>query len=130
MDQRQAVKGHNTAVKGRKQNYILYLDSLQYTNKELKELQRVISSYGKQDGVREIRLQDNQLDSLSVPYLIELLGLCPYLSRLDLKKNCLDDNSVGEIQAYIERIPGVTSVQRDPATGDLTAKSGAQLRLV
>merc|ERR1712227_298388 len=35
-----------------------------------------------------------------------------------------------ELKNFVERIPGVTSVTTDPATGDLRAKSGPQLRLV
>merc|ERR1712187_1077998 len=56
--------------------------------------------------------------------------LWPYMARLDLRRNKLDDNAQTELQNFVERIPGVTSVTRDPATGDLRAKSGPQLRLV
>merc|ERR1719267_68233 len=62
---RAAVKGHvgRLAGVGAKSNgHALYLDGLQYTNKELQELQRLIRSYEKQDQVVQIRLQDNQLD--------------------------------------------------------------------
>lgn len=125
-EMRQGVKGHSKARDG----HSLYLDGLQYTNKELKELHTVITNYSKQDSVREIRLQDNQLDRTSVPYLTELIDLCPYLTRLDLKRNRLDDTAINEIQNFVQRIPGVTTVSVDPVTKDIKAKSGAQIRLM
>jgi chromosome segregation ATPase len=124
-ESRQNVKGH-TQAKHRGQ--VLYLDGLQYTNKELKELIRVVTSYEKQDVVREIRLQENSLARPSVPCLIDILNLCPYLGILNLKRNKLDEDSISELQTFIERIPGVTAVVRDPVTGDIIAKSGHQLR--
>mmetsp|Transcript_2986 Transcript_2986/g.7636 ORF Transcript_2986/g.7636 Transcript_2986/m.7636 type:complete len:869 (-) Transcript_2986:78-2684(-) len=127
-EMRQSVKGHNNTHLA-KVGHALYLDGLQYSNKELQELHRVIVSYNKQDTVREIRLRDNQLDQSSVPHIHELLELCPYMSLIDLSRNRLDETACSAIQAYVERIPGVTHVQRDPATGDLTAKSGNQTRL-
>jgi len=126
-EDRQGVQGHNRA---RKDTHSLYLDGLQYTNKELKELHTVITGYSKQDSVKEIRLQDNQLDKTSVPYLTQLVDLCPYLTRLDLKRNRLDDSAKNELQNFVQRIPGVTAVNVDPVTGDIKAKSGAQNRLV
>merc|ERR1712151_671683 len=110
---RQDVKGHNKAKDGS----ALYLDGLQYTNKELEELNKVITNYMKQDSVKEIRLQDNALDKSAVPALCSLINLCPYLTRLDLKSNKLDESAINDIQSYLERVPGVTSVQKDPATG-------------
>jgi len=124
-EMRQAVKGHQRAKDG----HSLYLDGLQYTNKELKELHTVITNYSKQDSVKEIHLQDNQLDKTSVPFLTGLIDLCPYLTRLDLKRNRLDDEAINDIQNFVQRIPGVTSVQMDPVTKDLKAKSGLQVRL-
>merc|ERR1712151_715847 len=44
--------------------------------------------------------------------------------------NRLDDAAINDIFHFVERVPGVTSVQKDPATGDIRAKSGAQTRLV
>merc|ERR1712190_577582 len=123
---RQHVKGHNKARDGS----MLFLDGLQYTTKELDELNKVITNYMKQDSVKEIHLQDNALDTAAVPALGSLINLCPYLVRLDLKSNRLDDSAVNDLQSFVERIPGITSVQKDPATGDIRAKSGAQLRLV
>jgi len=125
-EMRQGVQGHARA----RDTHSLYLDGLQYTNKELKELHTVITNYNKQDSVKEIRLQDNQLDSTSVPYLTQLVDLCPYLTRLDLKRNRLDDAAINELQNFVQRVPGVTAVTVDPATGDIKAKSGAQNRLV
>merc|ERR1719468_626080 len=84
----------------------------------------------KQDSVKEIRLQDNSLDRTAVPILCELLDLCPYLTKLDLKRNKLDELASNELRAFIERIPGITSVTVDPATANITAKSGVQVRLV
>jgi len=125
-EMRQGVQGHTRA----RDKHSLYLDGLQYTNKELKELHAVITSYNKQDSVKEIRLQDNQLDRTSVPYLTQLVDLCPYLTRLDLKRNRLDDAAINELQNFVQRIPGVTAVNVDPVTGDIKAKSGAQNRFV
>jgi len=84
----------------------------------------------KQDEVKEIRLQDNNLDSTAVPLICELMDLCPYLVRLDLKRNKLDDQALADLQTFVERIPGVTSVTVDPATKDMKAKSGHQIRLI
>jgi len=123
---RQDVKGH-AQVKHR--GNALYLDGLQYTNKELKELQRMISSYGKQEIVKEIHLQENALARPSVPMLCDVIGLCPYLGLLNLNRNKLDEDAIREIQAFVERVPGVTSVIRDPVTSAIVAKSGHQLRL-
>jgi len=125
-DHRSHVKGHNRV----KDSHTLYLDGLQYTNKELKELYKVITNYMKQDSVKEIRLQDNSLDRSAVPILCDILDLCPYMVKLDLKRNKLDQQAANELQAFIERIPGITSVLSDPATGDIRAKSGVQVRLV
>jgi hypothetical protein len=107
----------------------LYLDGLQYTNKEMKEIMRLIGSYEKQEVVKLIRLQDNSLAKPSVPMLCEIMAMCPYLRELNLNHNKLDEDACRELHAYVERIPGVTSVLRDPVTGDIVAKSGHQLRL-
>mmetsp|Transcript_125263 Transcript_125263/g.216996 ORF Transcript_125263/g.216996 Transcript_125263/m.216996 type:complete len:855 (+) Transcript_125263:120-2684(+) len=123
---RQNVKGH---LANRDRGNSLYLDGLQYTNKELQELCRVIQSYEKQDIVKEIRLQDNSLTKKSVPVLIDLIRLCPYLMQLNLNRNKLDEDAVRELQAYVERIPGVTSVSRDPVKNDIIAKSGPCMRM-
>jgi len=125
-EMRTSVKGHLKA----KDSHCLYLDGLQYSNKELEELVKVITNYMKQDYVKEIHLQDNQLDRTSVPLLTQLLELCPYLLKLDLKANRLDEAAVNDIKSYVERIPGITSVMLDPATGDIKAKSGRVERLV
>lgn len=125
-ESRSSVKGHARA----KDSHTLYLDGLQYTNKELQELYKLITNYMKQDMVKEIRLQDNALDRTAVPLLCQLIDLCPYLTKLDLKRNKLDDSASNDLHAFIERIPGVTSVTRDPATGDLKAKSGNQVRMI
>lgn len=123
---RQGVKG---LKRDTEPNHKLYLDGLQYTNKELEELKKVIMNYGKQDLTKEIHLQDNSLDESSTGLLIDLLDMCPYLVRLNLKRNKLSDAAINKLQTYIERIPGVTNVPRDPATGALKAKSGNQIRL-
>merc|ERR1719401_3253843 len=90
-DQRSAIKGHTRLVS---QN--LYLDGLQYSNKELVERHKVITNYGKCDKVQEIRLQDNALDRTAVPQLCNVVELCPYMNRLDLRRNKLDDTAIGE----------------------------------
>merc|ERR1711865_587723 len=123
---RDKVKGHMPA---KHRGEALYLDGLQYTNKELKELVRIVQGYEKQEIVKTIRLQDNALARPSVPILCEIISLCPYLKELNLNRNKLDDDAQRELHAYVERIPGVTSVLRDPVRGDIVAKSGHQLRL-
>jgi len=125
---RESVKGVHKARN--RDNHVLFLDGLQYGNKELQELHKLISKYGKEESVKEIRLQDNQLDRNTVSSICALLELCPYLTKLDLKRNKLDESAVSGIQSYIERIPGVTSITRDPASGDLRVKSGNMIRLV
>merc|ERR1712072_362529 len=90
---------------------------------------RLVQSYKKQEIVKKIRLQDNALAKPSVPLLCEILGMCPYLTELNLNRNKLDEDACRELSAYLERIPGVTSVLRDPTRGDIIAKSGHQLRL-
>merc|ERR1712139_719706 len=72
---------------------------------------------------------DNSLAKPSVPLLCEIMGMCPYLREMNLMHNKLDEDACRELHAYVERIPGVTSVLRDPVTGDIVAKSGHQLRL-
>ena len=67
--------------------------------KELKELNKVIANYMKQDSVKEITLQDNALDRSAVPHLCELLDLCPYVTKLDLRRNKLDSYAIGDLQA-------------------------------
>lgn len=124
-EMRQSIKGHTA---NQAQN--LYLDGLQYSNKELSELQKVITNYGKAESVKEIRLQDNSLDRTAVPSICKLIELCSYLTRLDLRRNKLDDTAMDELSTFIERIPGITAITRDPVTGDIRAKSGPQLRLV
>jgi len=126
-DTRSAVKGH---LKAKDHQHTLYLDGLQYSNKELQELHKIITNYMKQENVKEIRLQDNQLDRTAVPLICALIDLCPYLTRMDLKRNKLDEDAVNDLQNFVERIPGVTSVTRDPVTSDIIAKSGMQVRMV
>merc|ERR1712139_362363 len=126
MGAREKVKGH---VPAKHRGEALYLDGLQYTNKELKEIMRLIKSYEKEEIVKKILLQDNSLARPSIPLLCEILGNCPYLGELNLNRNKLDEDACRELHAYVERIPGVTSVTRDPARGDIIAKSGHQLRL-
>jgi len=121
---RGTVKGHTPLAA-----HNLYLDGLQYSNKEILELHKVISNYGKQEYVKEIRLRDNGLQQTSVPALCSLIELCPYLNRLDLRGNKLDEQAISDINSFVERIPGVTAVARDPVTGDIRAKSGPQMRL-
>merc|ERR1719473_1810986 len=75
---RQVVKGH---VPSKHRGEALYLDGLQYTNKELKELLRIVQGYEKQEIVKTIRLQDNALARPSVPILCEIISLCPYLKE-------------------------------------------------
>jgi len=123
---RATVKG---LAQTKNRGHALYLTGLQYTNKELKELLRMITSYGKEEIVKEIHLQENSLARPSVPVLCEIMGLCPYLGLLNLGNNKLDEDAIRELQAYVERVPGVTSVLRDPVHGDIVAKSGHQLRL-
>jgi len=123
---RATVKG---LAQTKNRGHALYLTGLQYTNKELKELLRMITSYGKEEIVKEIHLQENSLARPSVPVLCEIMGLCPYLGLLNLGSNKLDEDAIRELQAYVERVPGVTSVLRDPVHGDIVAKSGHQLRL-
>jgi len=124
-ESRQNVKGHTKSNTGHR----LYLDSLQYSLKELEELKKVITNYGKAEGVKEIHLQDNQLDASAIPLLVQLIELCPYLTVLDLRKNKLDHAAQDAIKGFVERIPGTTSITKDPATGDLVAKSGVQVRM-
>merc|ERR1712100_187017 len=95
----------------------------------MKEILRLIKSYEKEEIVRLIRLQDNSLAKASVPMLCEIMATCPYLRELNLNHNKLDEDACRELQQYVERIPGVTSVLRDPVRGDIVAKSGHQLRL-
>jgi len=125
-EQRDKIKGH--AVNPNRGN-ALYLTGLQYTNKELKELLRMISSYGKEEVVKEIYLQENALARPAVKVLCDIMALCPYLTMMNLNSNKLDEDAVRELQAYIERVPGVTSVLRDPVRGDIIAKSGHQVRI-
>jgi hypothetical protein len=108
---------------------VLYLDGLQYTSKELFELQKLITSYNKQEAVTKIRLQENSLSDESVEGLIQIISLCPYLNALDLKGNRIQDAGIERLQAHLEIIPGVTNVMRDPKTKDLRARSGNQVRL-
>merc|ERR1712054_410143 len=91
---RQVVKGH---VPAKHRGESLYLDGLQYTNKELKEILRLIESYEKQEIVRLIRLQDNSLAKPSVPILCEIMGMCPYLKELNLNHNKLDEDACREL---------------------------------
>jgi len=125
-ESRTIVKGH---AQSKNRGQSLYLDGLQYTNKELKEIMRLVSSYEKQEVVKEIRLQENGFAGASVPILCDLISMCPYLGELNLNRNKLDEDACRELHSYIERIPGVTSVLRDPVRGDIVAKSGHQLRL-
>ena len=79
---------------------------------------------------RQSSLQENLLDGASAQTIQDLLTLCPYLKRLDLQRNRLDPDAIASIQGFIERTRGVTTVTVDPGTGDITALSGNQVRLV
>lgn len=125
-ESRQNVKG---LQQSKHRGEVLYLDGLQYSNKELKELLRIVQSYGKEEIVKEIKLQENSLAKPSVPQLCDIIGICPYLRELNLNRNKLDEDACRELQTYVERIPGVTNVLRDPVRGDIVARSGHQLRL-
>merc|ERR1719401_1038940 len=74
-------------------------------------------------------MEENSLAKPSVPCLIDIMNLCPYLKELNLCRNKLDEDGITELAAFVERIPGVTAVVRDPVKGDIIAKSGHQLRL-
>jgi len=126
-EMRNSVKGHKSSVK---EGNALYLDGLQYSNKEIGELKKLIQNYMKEESVKEIRLQDNNLDKTAVPLLCELMDLCPYLTKLDLRRNRLDNDALADLQGFVERIPGVTTLVKDPVSGDLRARSGNQVRLV
>merc|ERR1712054_378126 len=60
---RQNVKG---LAPSKHRGEVLYLDGLQYTNKELKEIMRLIKSYEKEEIVKKILLQDNSLARPSI----------------------------------------------------------------
>lgn len=123
---RQSVQGHRVA----KVHEVLYLDGLQYSYKELEQLRKLIDNYNKAEFVKEIRLRDNALQTMSVQPLTNLIEQCPYLSRVDLRGNKLDFAAQDALKAFVEHIPGITSVTKDPVTGDIKAKSGNQVRLV
>mmetsp|Transcript_3659 Transcript_3659/g.8600 ORF Transcript_3659/g.8600 Transcript_3659/m.8600 type:complete len:855 (-) Transcript_3659:13-2577(-) len=125
---RQSVKGHTAVAARGGQN--LYLDGLQYGNKELQELHKVIVNYGKADNVKEIRLQDNNISKACLPAINRLIELCAYMTRLDLRRNRLNEDAVSDLLSFIERVPGVTSISQDPGSGDIRAKSGNVVRLV
>lgn len=126
-EMRSSVKGHKSSIK---EGNALYLDGLQYSNKEIGELKKLIQNYMKEENVKEIRLQDNNLDKTAVPLICELMDLCPYLTKLDLRRNRLDNDALADLQGFVERIPGVTTLVKDPVSGDLRARSGNQVRLV
>eukprot|EP00435_Cladocopium_sp_Y103_P002478 s2158_g1.t1 len=126
-EMRSSVKGHKSSIK---EGNALYLDGLQYSNKEIGELKKLIQNYMKEESVKEIRLQDNNLDKTAVPLICELMDLCPYLTKLDLRRNRLDNDALADLQGFVERIPGVTTLVKDPVSGDLRARSGNQVRLV
>lgn len=125
-EMRTVVPGLNAGNTG---GHTLYLDGLQYTTKELDELTKLITSYNKQEQVIRIRLQENSLDDNSVEKLLQLVALCPYLNHLDLKGNRIQDRGIDDLHSFMEQIPGVTNVMRDPVTKDLRARSGPQVRL-
>jgi len=127
---RQLVPGCQNRVGDPRGGYRLYLDGLRYTLKELEELKKVISSYGKQNSVTQIHLQDNDLDHTALEALTDLITLCPYMNRLELKRNRLSEDAISELQKFVERIDGITRVTFEPATNDLIAHSGNQVRLI
>ncbi|CAK9059639.1 C3H1-type domain-containing protein [Durusdinium trenchii] len=50
--------------------------------------------------------------------------------RTTIRRNRLDNDALADLQGFVERIPGVTTLVKDPVTGDLRARSGNQVRLV
>eukprot|EP00438_Fugacium_kawagutii_P025483 Skav212488 [mRNA] locus=scaffold6473:4984:16810:+ [translate_table: standard] len=78
-EMRGSVKGHKSSIK---EGNALYLDGLQYSNKEIGELKKLIQNYMKEES------------------------------------------------GFVERIPGVTTLVKDPVTGDLRARSGNQANAV
>ena len=49
---------------------------------------------------------------------------CPVPMRC---RNRLDNDALADLQGFVERIPGVTTLVKDPVTGDLRARSGNQV---
>merc|ERR1711976_775886 len=91
---RPSIKGH---APPKHRGEALFLDGLQYTNKELKEILRLIESYEKDEVIKTIKLQDNSLARPSVPILCEIISKCPYLHDLNLNRNKLDEDACREL---------------------------------
>ncbi|CAD7931447.1 unnamed protein product [Amoebophrya sp. A25] len=105
----------------------LFLDGLQYTNKELQQLKELVISYDRQDKVHQLHLQDNGLSDDSLPIIQELLTTMPYMKILDLRKNRLSDIGLQSLRAWLSNQPGITEVTRD--LQEIRARSGNQIRL-
>eukprot|EP00930_Biecheleria_cincta_P008433 TRINITY_DN109871_c0_g1_i1.p1 TRINITY_DN109871_c0_g1~~TRINITY_DN109871_c0_g1_i1.p1 ORF type:complete len:984 (-),score=200.67 TRINITY_DN109871_c0_g1_i1:86-3037(-) len=73
--------------------FVLRLDSLQLHARHLQILPVVIQQHKREDVIDEITLQANNLDASSVQILLELMEICPRLTRMDLRRNCLDTDS-------------------------------------
>mmetsp|Transcript_113401 Transcript_113401/g.366843 ORF Transcript_113401/g.366843 Transcript_113401/m.366843 type:complete len:1261 (-) Transcript_113401:48-3830(-) len=131
---RDKVEGHSPSGRrradGGSPRHALLLDGLRYRPGEPEELADIFRGYGKESDVREIALRDSGLDATALPALRSLLELCPYLRRLDLRRNCLAREAIDDLVSCSESIPGATSMEQGPASGSITVLSGNQVKLV
>jgi len=108
----------------------LYVDNLEASLAGLRELRRLMESCHRKAEVREIRLRGNQLSDEAVPLLCQLLELCPYLRRLDLRENHFQQTDVAAMRKFVERMQGVTVSASDLGAKIVEARSGNQVRFV
>eukprot|EP00971_Amphidinium_carterae_P037784 742988-Amphidinium_carterae.1 len=105
----------------------LYLDGLNFGQRELSEMIHLMQRYEANDKVYIVSLVDNGLDEDAVNLLLQLIYTLPYVRRLDLRRNCLNSDAVKKIEEQVRGMEGVTGVIKN-ASGVLNVHSGNQLR--
>ena len=63
--------------------------------------------------VRSLNLSHNNITTLSVPYIVEVIGKCPALFCLDLSYNKIDERGAKEIASCVESVSHLHSLSLD-----------------
>mmetsp|Transcript_85171 Transcript_85171/g.194264 ORF Transcript_85171/g.194264 Transcript_85171/m.194264 type:complete len:776 (+) Transcript_85171:61-2388(+) len=107
----------------------LHLDGLNFTNKSMTELLRLLTSFSCVDQISTVRLSGNALTDECVDTMLRIINGIPYIKMLDLSRNHFTRTGIQTFEDAVRQIEGITNVVRGGEGEKILAHSGNQLRL-